>query len=293
MLICFVILHYMDDQTTIECVNSILDTTKIENYKIIVVDNASKNGSYERMREYFGENSKIDWIKNEKNYGFSIGNNIGYRHAKKNYNPQFVLIGNNDLVFHQEDFVQTLEQLSKEYPFHVAGPDIVNLKGIHQSPNRMQLCSAISMKKKTRNRKILLSIFKTKKRIPALKRFDVIERIYFGRTKKTPENTENKMVLKNVVLHGACIIFSKRYMDKHEDAFPEYTFLYMEEDILALRCKKLGYDTYYFPTLKVEHKEDVSTNSVLNNELEKNIFVFSEQIKSAEIYLELEKRDVI
>lgn len=283
----------MVDKTTIECVDSILKTSKPNDYRIIVVDNASNNGSYERMVAYYQGNSRIVLIKNEKNLGFASGNNVGYRYAKEHFNPRYILIGNNDLVFYQEDFVEKLAELGETYPFYVAGPDIINLKGIHQSPIRTELHSNRIIKNKTRNRKILLMVMKIKKVLPFLQKINVLEKMYYGKGESLQRTNDLVGIKKDAVLHGACLIFSKKYMDKHEDAFPEYTFLYMEEDILALRCKKLGYDTYYFPTLKVEHKEDVSTNSVLNNELEKNIFVFSEQIKSAEIYLELEKRDVI
>ena len=98
---------------------------------------------------------------------------------------------------------------------------------------------------------------------------------------------------KNHVLHGACVIFSSKYINSHEEAFPEYTFLYMEEDILALRCKKMGYNTYYFPELKVIHKEDVSTDKLLSNELDKTIFVYTEMIKSARKYIELYNNEYI
>jgi len=37
-------------------------------------------------------------IKNEKNYGFAEGNNIGIRYAMKAFNPEYVLLLNNDTV---------------------------------------------------------------------------------------------------------------------------------------------------------------------------------------------------
>lgn len=293
MFLCYVILHYMDAPTTIECVDSILKTSQNEDYKIIVVDNASNNGSYEHMLDYYGHNSKIVWIKNEKNLGFSGGNNVGYRYAKEHFSPEYILIGNNDLVFHQENFAEKLKELGKKYPFYVAGPDIINLRGIHQSPIREYLHSAETMKKKTRNRKILLTIMKVKKALPFLQGINIFEQMYYGKGESLQKQNENVGISKNVILHGACVIFSKAYMDKHDDAFPEYTFLYMEEDILALRCQKLGYDTYYLPELKVQHKEDVSTDTYLKNKLDKNIFVFSQTIKSGKTYIDLMKKDRI
>lgn len=283
----------MDADTTIECVDSILKTSQTKDYKIIVVDNASNNGSYEKMVAHYQENPSIVWIKNDENLGFSGGNNVGYRYAKEHFQPEYILIGNNDLVFHQNDFVEKLSQLGEKYPFYVAGPDIINLKGIHQSPIRDHLHSYEVMKKKTRNRQILLMVMKIKKVLPFLQGFNLFEKMYYGKGESIQKQNDNVGVSKNVILHGACVIFSKKYMEKHDDAFPEYTFLYMEEDILALRCQKLGYDTYYLPELKVEHKEDVSTDTYLKNKLDKNIFVFTQTIKSGKTYMNLLEKDII
>ena len=293
MFLCYVILHYMDSDTTIECIDSIIRTTTIEDYKIIVVDNASKNGSYERLLKYYENQTKIEWISNDKNYGFSKGNNIGYRYAKKKFEPEYILIGNNDLVFEQEEFVVNLKELGEKYPFYVAGPDIINLNEVHQSPYQMQLRPVSVVKKKLRSKKLFLAILKTKKALPFLRGINIAEKIYLDDGSKKKGKKQVTEIMKNVVLHGSCVIFSKRYIEEHEDAFPEYTFLYMEEELLALRCEKLGYDTYYFPQLKVKHKEDVSTNSAAKNELDKNIFVFTESIKAVNVYLKLVKKDVI
>ena len=284
----------MDSDTTIECIDSIMKNTSIDDYRIIVVDNASNNGSYERLLEYYEGQTRIEWIHNDRNYGFSTGNNIGYRYAKNNFSPQYILIGNNDLVFHQADFVQRLRKLGEEYPFYVAGPDIVNLKGEHQNPLRLHLRPAAVIKKKKRNKKIFLYVLKIRKHIPLLQGIvDIMDKIYMSGGEKTQKGNASAGMMKNIVLHGACVIFSQKYIQNHDDAFPEYTFLYMEEDILTLRCEKLGYDTYYFPQLEVMHKEDVSTDSVVKNKLEKNIFVLTETMKSLEIYLQLLEKDVI
>ena len=287
MQICFVILHYMDDKITIECIDSILKNIEIDDFKIIVVDNASNNDSYECMREYYGEHSKIDWIKNEKNVGFSRGNNIGYRYARENYNPEFIVVGNNDLDFFQNNFVSKLMEQWKKYRFLVAGPDIITLDEIHQNPHRTNIRTYENVKKKNRNKKWLLSFLRLKKRIPVIRNTSFPENIYFYYEKKMKAKKQETCALKNVVLHGACVIFSKLYIREQEEAFPEYTFMYMEEDILGLRCQRENYISYYLPELQVRHKEKVSTKKIRKSELEKNIFVISEGIKAGEAYMKL------
>lgn len=293
IFLCYIILHYMEAETTIECISSIIENATISDYRIIVVDNASNNGSFEKISAYFREEPRIIWICNEENYGFSKGNNTGYRYAREHFSPQYIVIGNNDLLFVQKEFVKNLKELGEKYPFYVAGPDIITNAGKHQNPHRTFLYSAKLIKRKNFNRKIVLAILKMKKRIPLLKGVDFVEKKYFEHKKESFSEHADEVIVQNVVLHGSCVIFSKSYIEKHEDAFPEHTFLYMEEDILALRCKKRGYPVYYFPSLKVIHKEDVSTNSIMKNKLEKQIFVLEQMSKSVDTYIKLLEQDEI
>ena len=43
-------------------------------------------------------NQRLILIKNDKNYGFAEGNNIGIRYALKSLNPTYILLLNNDTV---------------------------------------------------------------------------------------------------------------------------------------------------------------------------------------------------
>lgn len=290
MLICLVILHYLDDKTTIECVDSILNSINLENYRVIIVDNGSNNSSYERMKEYYKNEQKVEVIKNQENLGFSRGNNVGYYYVKKKYQPEFILVGNNDLEFSQYDFVEKLVKMKEVYNFDVAGPDIVDMEGIHQNPFRNQICSYKKIKKLTRNRRIILWVLKLKERLPFLEKYEWLEKWYFSKGKKERNSRNIENACEDIVLHGACLIFASRYIKEQDTAFPEYTFMYMEEDILALRCKQEKYRMYYLPELKVLHKEMVSTKSKQSSNLKKNIFFFSECIKAGKIYENLVKK---
>lgn len=286
MIIAFVILHYKDAIVTSECMDSIIHMMKVEEYRIIVVDNASQNGSLEKLKERYASCRNIDWIENCENLGFSRGNNIGYRYAKEKYDPEYILIGNNDLIFQQKDFVEILQQEWLHTKFDVAGPDIENLEGIHQNPHRESLCSIGQVKKRIRNKKILLAVLKLKKRIKPLRKIQILEKIYLQRGKRKKE-VYRKERQKDVVLHGSCFIFSRSFIEREKEAFQEETFLYYEEEILALKCIKQGYARWYLPELKVLHKEGASTEVTVEDELDRNIFVFSEQLKAEQKFLSL------
>ena len=59
MKLAFVILQYMASDETIECIYSIRDHVGVDDYKIIVVDNASPDDSYEKVKNIFGQDQDV------------------------------------------------------------------------------------------------------------------------------------------------------------------------------------------------------------------------------------------
>ena len=78
----FLLLHYKNADVTMECINSIMKVEKDEKYDIVVVDNASKNGSIEQLKLEYQDEKNIHFIQNEENLGYARGNNIGFAYAK-------------------------------------------------------------------------------------------------------------------------------------------------------------------------------------------------------------------
>ena len=92
---------------------------------------------------------------------------------------------------------------------------------------------------------------------------------------------------KNVVLHGACYIFSKDYISHMDYAFYPDTFLYFEEDILYRQCEKNNFKILYDPSVFVYHLEDVSTNMVYRNYLKKEKMKISNLINSMRVFMDI------
>ncbi|MFB6199916.1 MAG: glycosyltransferase, partial [Candidatus Nanohaloarchaea archaeon] len=72
--VLIIILNWNGKDYLEACLSSIGESTEYEVYDILVVDNGSDDGSKEMVKEEF---SDIDLIENNRNLGFSIGNNIG------------------------------------------------------------------------------------------------------------------------------------------------------------------------------------------------------------------------
>lgn len=60
-------------------------STNYHNFEIIFVDNASTDGSLEYVKRRYCGNPKIEMLRNNKNYGYAKGNNIGVKVAKGKY----------------------------------------------------------------------------------------------------------------------------------------------------------------------------------------------------------------
>ena len=89
--VSFVILSYNTLDYTMQCIESIRRTCIEGGYEIVVVDNASEDGSIEWLRNQ----SDVILVENKENVGFPKGCNQGIRTAKVE-NDIFLL--NNDTV---------------------------------------------------------------------------------------------------------------------------------------------------------------------------------------------------
>ncbi len=89
--VSIIIVNYNTCKMTCECIDSIVEKTKGISYEIILVDNASNDGS----KEFFEKDNRITYIYSEKNGGFGYGNNLGMKVAKGKY---FFLLNSDTLL---------------------------------------------------------------------------------------------------------------------------------------------------------------------------------------------------
>jgi GT2 family glycosyltransferase len=96
-LVHVVILNYNRPDDTIECVNSVLAST-YENYKIIVVDNASEENKYRALELGLPKSPRIMLLRTKINGGYSMGNNVGIRLALEEGADHVWILNNDTLV---------------------------------------------------------------------------------------------------------------------------------------------------------------------------------------------------
>ncbi len=102
--VSIIIVNYNTLQMTQECIESVFAHTKGVSFEVILVDNASTDGS----REVFACDERIKYLYNTENIGFGKANNTGFELASGEYvlllNSDTLLL--NDAVTHFYQFVQ-------------------------------------------------------------------------------------------------------------------------------------------------------------------------------------------
>ena len=82
--VSIVIVNYNGKDLLRQCLLTLLNTN-YSNYEVIVVDNASTDGSSVEVKRSFGADSHITIIEKEENVGHAEGCNIGARISSGKY----------------------------------------------------------------------------------------------------------------------------------------------------------------------------------------------------------------
>jgi len=114
------------------CIQSILENSDGIDYEIIVVDNASTDGSPEMVQAEFGHLDNLILICNERNENYARGNNIGYEHSSGKY----ICLLNSDIVVQPGMFRALMDHLAGNPKVGLVGPQVLNPEGSSQLINR-------------------------------------------------------------------------------------------------------------------------------------------------------------
>ncbi len=97
-----IIVNYNTKTVTKECVDSVYAQTNGVTFEVILVDNASTDGS----TDMFEEDQRIVFVESKVNLGFGKANNLGYRYAKGKYifflNSDTLLLNNAIGLFYHK-----------------------------------------------------------------------------------------------------------------------------------------------------------------------------------------------
>ncbi len=124
-----VIVSYNVAELLRQCLRSVYVALKDMSAEVIVVDNASEDGTVDRLRAEFPQ---VHWIALPVNIGFGRANNVGIARARGCY----ILLLNPDTLVHPETLT-TLRTYMEEHPeVGIAGCRVLNADGSFQSACR-------------------------------------------------------------------------------------------------------------------------------------------------------------
>ena len=131
-LVYILILNYKCADETIACLDSIQTNITDSDYRIIILDNDSADGSFERLSKYVMESStkedlnrceqnRIKLIQNDVNYGYANGNNVGIKIALDE-GADYICIVNPDVIVEEDFLTELVNIMDKDSTIGIIGP---------------------------------------------------------------------------------------------------------------------------------------------------------------------------
>src|SRR3989344_1110058 len=236
MDISIIILSYNTKKLTRACINSVLKFSKNIQFEIIVVDNASTDGSLEALKK----RKDIILIESEKNLGFAGGNNLGIKIAKGKY----ILLLNSDTIFHENSCKRMIDIISNNLNIGIASCKLLNEDGSIQKnggyfPDLWHV--------------FMWSTFIDE--IPFVQNLFGSYHPHIG----SYYNLGHKQDL----VTGAFFLIRREVVDSIK-SFDENFFLYVEELEFCYRAKQKGWGVLYTPETSITHLGNASGSSELS-----------------------------
>ena len=123
-MVYIIILNFNNPDITIECLESI-KCLSFDDYRVILVDNASTDNSVAIFNEYLQVNHDIIFITTQKNRGYAAGNNVALRYALKQKDMEYCWILNNDTIVDEKSLIRLYEFMVLHQDVGICGSQLV------------------------------------------------------------------------------------------------------------------------------------------------------------------------
>lgn len=217
-----------------ECLHSLSGETRNLSVEVLVVDNASHDGSAEMVA---GEFPAVRLIRSEVNLGFAAANNRAFAVARGRH----VVLLNSDAFVTPESITRAVALMDAHPHVGLGGARLVGRDGAWQ-PSARQFPSLL-------NKGLILTGLAA--RYPRSR--------FFGRADRTWADPEQAAAVDWVP--GAFSIIRRQALDA-VGWFDESFFLYYEEVDLCCRLKASGYGIQYWPEMRIVHLGGESSKTV-------------------------------
>jgi N-acetylglucosaminyl-diphospho-decaprenol L-rhamnosyltransferase len=226
-----VILNYNRGDLLVECLRSIYRSPTRCHLDVWVVDNASTDGSAERVQ---GQFPQVRLLVSVRNGGFAYGNNLALRQiVSAPDGPDLTMLLNNDTVVPEGALDGLVDYLEKHPEVGVVGPKLVLPDGsLDLACRRSFPTPMVSFYRMTG----LSRLFPRSRR--------------FGRYNLTYLDPDVETEVDSVV--GACMLLRTSVI-REVGLLDERFFMYGEDLDWSYRIKQYGWRIVYYPAVQVWH----------------------------------------
>ena len=232
MKLSVVIVNYNVKYFLEQCLHSLEQAAIGIDHEVIVIDNASTDGSTEYITARF---PKVKWMACRENNGFSKGNNIAIAHAKGEY----ILMLNPDTIVTKVAIEGCIAFMDNNADAGACGVYMLRTDGTFAPESRRALPTPFVAFCKMSG---LSNLF------PKSRTFGRYYMQYLDKEETNPIE----------IISGAYMMLRHKTIKK-TGALDEDFFMYGEDIDLSYRILKSGYRNYYLP-LRILHYKGESTN---------------------------------
>jgi GT2 family glycosyltransferase len=240
-------IKYLDD-----CLKSIFSQT-FKDFKVLVIDNASEDGTVEHLRKNYPQ---VTVLQNFKNLGLAKA----YNQAIKFWESEYVLLANQDIIL-QLDFLEKLIKVAAHHPAAASfggkilklshdedkrdlGPEIIDTTGIVATKSRRFYDRGAGEEDKGQYDQAG-EIFGLSANL-VLYRREALEKVKI-------KNLKNREGFK----------FTTTF--DYYEYFDEDFFMYKEDVDLAWRLQLAGYSAWYLPSAEAYHYRSAFGHAEFNH----------------------------
>ncbi|MCT4592161.1 MAG: glycosyltransferase family 2 protein [Candidatus Gracilibacteria bacterium] len=237
MKLSIIILNYKTGDFSQRCLKMLKKFPPDCEHEIILVDNASNDGSIEKLEQNWKD---VIFVKSNKNLGYGQGNELGIKKAKGKY----IAILNPDIEIRKETLNTLVKFMDKHPKAGIVGPRLIYPNGKTQDSFR---------------------------RFPRIfdliaKRIKPLRKIFSARLRHyLMWNVDFRRPIKADWVVGAFFVARKKAWDKIE-GFDKNYFLFFEDTDICRSMWENSYEVYYNPLTDALHNQKrlSETNSMMD-----------------------------
>ena len=225
MELSLIIVNWNSAELLRRCLESILSSSASCDLEVLVIDNASYDGSAGMIAKEF---PSVTFIQSDRNLGFAGGNNLAFQQSTGRHvlflNPDTEMVGNA---------LATMLTVLKTRPAAgIVGPKLVNPDLSVQIDCTLAFPTILNQ---------LFESFLTRK---------IFGKLNFGGVKPVIEQSNDPVSVE--MLPGTCVML-RREVFEQAGRFNEKYFMYAEDAELSYRVKSAGWTNYYVGSAAVIH----------------------------------------